>query len=187
MSTTPDAPVLSGVDLIAAERLRQQRDEGFDAAFDADHDLDELATAAMCYACPPNLDMRQDLTNRHGDPIPPTEWPWNLDSWKPSTDDRVRELVKAGALIAAEIDRIQAAPAISPHWRMPEPPMQGALATYYLDSGGEASLSWHLPNVEGAEDGEGWTSATEIPWPFGDVTVTRTDLEAAGFVDAESL
>ena len=38
----------------------------------------------------------------------PDEWPWNITWWKPSTDP-VRNLTKAGALIAAEIERIQRA------------------------------------------------------------------------------
>ena len=33
-------------------------------------------------------------------------WPWSDKWWKPS-DDPVRNLVKAGALLAAEIDRLQ--------------------------------------------------------------------------------
>ena len=33
-------------------------------------------------------------------------WPWNVVWWKPTPDDRIRELAKAGALIAAEIDRL---------------------------------------------------------------------------------
>ena len=33
-----------------------------------------------------------------------SDWPWPPEFWKPS-DDPVRNLVKAGALIAAEIDR----------------------------------------------------------------------------------
>jgi hypothetical protein len=37
-----------------------------------------------------------------------TDWPWNDDDWKPSPDP-IRNLVKAGALIAAEIDRLQGA------------------------------------------------------------------------------
>lgn len=32
--------------------------------------------------------------------------PWDNEWWKPSPDDRKRELVKAGALIAAAIDRL---------------------------------------------------------------------------------
>lgn len=38
-------------------------------------------------------------------------WPWEARFWKPCPDDRARELVKAGALIAAEIDRLQRAAA----------------------------------------------------------------------------
>ena len=38
--------------------------------------------------------------------IPPT-WPWDESWFKPTPDDRIRELVKAGALILAEIDRLQ--------------------------------------------------------------------------------
>jgi len=34
-------------------------------------------------------------------------WPWGKEWWKPS--DRRRDLVKAGALIAAEIDRLDRA------------------------------------------------------------------------------
>lgn len=33
-------------------------------------------------------------------------WPWAKEFWKPDSTDRVKELAKAGALIAAEIDRI---------------------------------------------------------------------------------
>jgi len=33
-------------------------------------------------------------------------WPWGSEWWKPSKDP-IRDLVKAGALIAAEIDRLQ--------------------------------------------------------------------------------
>jgi hypothetical protein len=34
-------------------------------------------------------------------------WPWDKGWWKPTPDNRIRELEKAGALIAAEIDRLQ--------------------------------------------------------------------------------
>lgn len=38
----------------------------------------------------------------------PTWWPWDESWWRPS-DDPIRNLEKAGALIAAEIDRLQRA------------------------------------------------------------------------------
>jgi hypothetical protein len=33
-------------------------------------------------------------------------WPWNFKWWKPHPDNRIRDFEKAGALIAAEIDRL---------------------------------------------------------------------------------
>jgi hypothetical protein len=54
-----------------------------------------LAMAAACYATPPT----------HRDQPMPMLWPWSGMDWRPSAD-RVRELAKAGALIAAEIDRL---------------------------------------------------------------------------------
>jgi gamma-glutamylcyclotransferase (GGCT)/AIG2-like uncharacterized protein YtfP len=33
-------------------------------------------------------------------------WPWDESAFKPSPDNRIKELTKAGALIAAEIDRL---------------------------------------------------------------------------------
>jgi hypothetical protein len=43
---------------------------------------------------------------RHADGMP-WLWPFAPERWKPSPSNRIRELVKAGALIAAEIDRLQ--------------------------------------------------------------------------------
>lgn len=91
----------TGAELIAAERDRQIHVEGWTAAHDAQHSGGELAAAAKCY-----------LSSRAGTQFltsAPGQWPWAHSWWKPSTD-RVRNLVKAGALIAAEIDRLQAAP-----------------------------------------------------------------------------
>ena len=90
---------MSGTELIAAERQRQVEVEGYDAAHDKHHDgSDDMVMAAICYALPDE--------QRRGDP--PIWWPWASSYWKPTPDDRIRELVKAGALIAAEIDRLNA-------------------------------------------------------------------------------
>lgn len=85
----------SAVSLIAAERERQLQVEGWDQSHDDNHIFDELAIAAACYAMPPSISAR----TKH--------WPWDCGWWKPSPEDRIRELVKAGALIVAEIDRLQ--------------------------------------------------------------------------------
>ena len=89
------AAVLSGAELIQRERHRQQRNEGWTSAHDDTHERGELARAAACYA----------LTGLKLTAKP--RWPWAWSDWKPRT--RVRDLVRAGALIAAEIDRLQRA------------------------------------------------------------------------------
>jgi hypothetical protein len=95
-------PITSGVSLIAAERQRQIEDEKWDSGHDDEHDEEQLALAGASYALP--------SYRRIGylyDRSTPDTWPWEKLWWKPTPDDRVRELVKAGALIAAEIDRLQ--------------------------------------------------------------------------------
>lgn len=82
-----------GVELIAAERKRQIEEEGWTAEHDAQHTNESLSIAAACYALPTNL--RFAIMHL---------WPWDRKWWKPSID-RIKELVKAGALIAAEIDK----------------------------------------------------------------------------------
>lgn len=97
-----DAP--TGVQLIRFERERQVKDEGYTPAHDAEQIPGHLIAAAWCYL--------GDLTV-HGDDFTEAEhfevpdgWPWEAEAWKPTPDDDVRQLVKAGALIAAEIDRL---------------------------------------------------------------------------------
>lgn len=89
----------TGVELIADERQRQITAEGWTPEHDDEHNADDLAAAAACYASPAWSKMRNN--------VPPPLWPWDEKWWKPG--DRIRELVKAGALIAAEIDRMQRA------------------------------------------------------------------------------
>lgn len=89
-------PANHGVALIMQERERQISVEGWTPEHDDSHIYGELAMAAACYAMPPN--------KRYMESYGPRDWPWESDDWKPS-DDRVRDLVRAGALIAADIDR----------------------------------------------------------------------------------
>jgi hypothetical protein len=86
----------TGVELIAEERDRQIKKEGWDEGHDDMHKRKELARAARAYALP-----GLKASTEAG-----IDWPWHDDWWKPSNDP-VRNLVKAGALIAAEIDRLQ--------------------------------------------------------------------------------
>ena len=95
-----------GINLIEAERNRQQYVEGWTEEHDDKHVNNELALAAICYADPnayyhqENRTVRYDIPNMNF-------WPkqWDIHWFKPT--NRIRDLVKAGALIAAEIDRLQ--------------------------------------------------------------------------------
>jgi hypothetical protein len=96
---------LYGVERIAAERNRQIEEEGFTAEHDDRWKKGELAQAAMCY-CMAEPDP-EDIRNGSVEYCVPDEWPFSRKWWKPTLDNRIRELEKAGALIAAEIDRLQ--------------------------------------------------------------------------------
>lgn len=95
---------MTGVDLIAAERRRQVTVEGYTAEHDAGHAAD-LAEAGSAYAFEAHL-----MIAYPGQPEnEPTCWPWADEFWKP-TGDPVRDLTKAGALIAAALDALLSAP-----------------------------------------------------------------------------
>lgn len=90
------AAMAGGVGLIAAERQRQVSQEGWTPEHDDTHTDGSLATAAAVLAC-------EDA-----------EVPGYFGSWiealvKKHYGNRMRELVIAGALIAAEIDRVRRA------------------------------------------------------------------------------
>lgn len=81
---------------IAAERERQVNVEGWTEKHDDEHDNFQMARAAGCYA------LYIDAPTR--DKFFPAHWPWDRKWWKPS--DARRNLVKAGALIVAELERL---------------------------------------------------------------------------------
>lgn len=97
---------MSGADDIAAERQRQIDAEGWTPEHDDEHWMGEMIDAAIWYA---DNAAGGDLAADGALP----SWPWAAGDWKPS--DPRRNLVRAGALIAAEIDRLdRAAPPASP-------------------------------------------------------------------------
>lgn len=108
----PHAPVLTDAARdVLGERSRQVHGEGWDALHDDDHDRGELARAAACYAlhagsclaCPE--ESYQRAAPHHGDPVlQETLWPWAFEWWKPKNPRR--DLVRAAALILAEIERL---------------------------------------------------------------------------------
>lgn len=93
-----------GVGMIAMERDRQIEEEGYDAAHDDTHNQSaQLARAGYLYARAASDQIRQNKMNLT---IAPVDYPWDQTFWKPDLDRPIRNLVKAGALIAAEIDRL---------------------------------------------------------------------------------
>lgn len=95
---------MNGVELIAAERKRQVEVEGWTPEHDDEHVEGEMAGAAAAYAIAAQRDIAEGpLREGHLRPCGQT-WRWSNEWWKPTT--ALRNLVKAGALIAAEIDRL---------------------------------------------------------------------------------
>jgi len=82
---------------VISERQRQRSVEGWTSEHDDAYQNSELADAAACYA---NHAHNQGFST-------PAHWPWSPDWWKQSGPRR--DLVKAGALILAEIERIDRA------------------------------------------------------------------------------
>jgi hypothetical protein len=87
---------LPGTEMILAERERQINQEGYTAEHDDRHEVGELGLAAISYIWNEWIPNSQILK---------MYWPWDPESWKPK--DRIANLAKAGALIAAEIDRLK--------------------------------------------------------------------------------
>lgn len=94
----------TGVKLITEERQRQIEVEGWTAEHDAEHVTGDLALASISYVLDYIESWRGTLD---GSRVALDFWPWDMQWWKPTPDDPVRQLVKAGALIAAEIDKLQ--------------------------------------------------------------------------------
>lgn len=91
------------------ERQRQIEKEGYDEKHDDEHVSGELALAASHYACP--KDCREAAITIDGvgwmqEEDYPYLWPWSPEDWKPTPDDRKREITKAMALLIAEYERL---------------------------------------------------------------------------------
>ncbi len=92
---------------VLLERARQISAEGWLPQHDDTHDRGELADAAACYA----ILAGKGATATEFDQ--PGWWPWHWTWWKSTT--RRRDLVKAGALIIAEIERLDRLAAYAKH------------------------------------------------------------------------
>jgi len=82
---------------VLAERRRQVEQEGWTPEHDDQHEDCDMALAAIVYA--------ESAVGYHTSC--PDTWPWSPKWFKPTTPRR--DLVKAGALILAEIERLDRA------------------------------------------------------------------------------
>lgn len=80
---------------VLAERKRHVEVEGWTTAHDDEHSGGQMALAAAAYCV-----SSQEGNSRWAVSL----WPWSRHWWKPK--DRRRDLVRAGALILAEIERL---------------------------------------------------------------------------------
>lgn len=90
-----------------AERRRQIEVEGWTADHDNRHDRGEMADAAACYAATERVFFADHHNVGRGYEAFTTyrdAWPWADLWWKPK--DRRNNLVRAAALILAEIERL---------------------------------------------------------------------------------
>ena len=106
---------MNGVERIAAERQRQIDVHGYTTEHDVEHKKGSLAFAAAVYAAPEPVHLvtiEHDLYDVEGGALRWHEpWPRGWRRYQPRVgvvQERIRELEKAGALIAAEIDRLLA-------------------------------------------------------------------------------
>lgn len=91
------------IEEVYAERRRQVDAEGYDPKDDDRYTARELRRAAAAY-----LNWGHHGNAVHGKP--PADWPWPGQSWKPK--DERRDLIRAAALIIAEIERLDRAEAL---------------------------------------------------------------------------
>lgn len=176
-STAPETPrsdeqaggeESDGAALIVAERRRQVEQERWDAGHDDEHDLEELARAAACYAVGKPLFCFDN--GRHWD-----IWPFAPEWDKRGKHPRIKQLAISGALCAAEIDRLLRLQKSEPDHiadagkkvdaesdaAYVSPPLKaaGTIQVRYTDGGRLKPLPYkdceHAPTL-GSEDGERW-------------------------------
>ena len=99
---TPETNKSDGAERIMRERLRQMskeaEGEGFSAERDDDYTGEELTSAATSYLHADDHEFAKIF------------WPFPASWFKPAS--KIRNLERAGALIAAEIDRVLRAEAV---------------------------------------------------------------------------
>ena len=165
----------TGIELIAEERQRQIEKEGWDNLHDEDHDSMQLSGAAGCYVANAINKFYEEDIRKHGQKARfqynfeaelnflvnsgdrgdrqvskagwRDGWPWE-DNWdKRKNHDKNRSLVIAGALIAAEIDRLNKFPNVQASVATEDPQSDTDWKQKYLEAQSEIET---LKNVRNA-------------------------------------
>lgn len=102
----------TGAELILKERQRQVDQKGYSSNRDDEYKKGTLTMAGITYAtiATSSPHIRGEFRERSLQNMPIAHWPWEPQYLKVGIDDchssRIIELTKAGALIAAEIDKL---------------------------------------------------------------------------------
>ncbi|GIK44877.1 MAG: hypothetical protein K8L99_15435 [Anaerolineae bacterium] len=93
----------NAIEDVLAERARQINQEGWSVDHDDEHDSGDMAAAGASYALNA-ADQLHPYTQGDGGNAQPVFWPWDAQSWKPKNPRR--DLVRAAALLIAEIEKL---------------------------------------------------------------------------------
>lgn len=103
--------IFEALEAIFEERARQIHSKGFDSERDDRYVNGELAEAAGAYVLQAAIQSVESFPGELGEPGL-SWWPWPKSGWKPQ--DRERNLIRAGALIVAELERLKRAKCKAP-------------------------------------------------------------------------
>lgn len=103
METDVSFKLSAAAEDVFMERKRQVLSEGWSMSHDDNHDPGELASAGCAYAMNA-VEQLHPQSKADGCTQITYWWPWHEDWWKP-TNPR-RDLIKAAALIIAEIEKL---------------------------------------------------------------------------------
>ena len=97
--------ISTGIERITKEMVRQLGSLGWSHLHDESHTKMQLAMAAKAYI---NYNWYVMIGNSHETAVAASLnfWPWKKEEFKPSLN-MIRNLEKAGAMLAAEIDRLE--------------------------------------------------------------------------------
>ena len=103
--------ITAGAADVLAERRRQVEAEGWDAKHDDAHGPATMAVAGACYALSyASVTSKEHVAwrDRYGSSAAGL-WPWDVEWFKPKLREPRRDLVRAAALLLAEIERLDRA------------------------------------------------------------------------------